>query len=306
VKTKHCHANHYQLTQHKQPKHQRYHSHPIERTCLSKTIASLDETQIVGLSFDYFSDDEIIDAEGASALADALQGNTSVTTINLDYNNIGAEGALALANVLKVNTFVTNISLKSNGIGIKGALALADSLKLNTSVTNINLTNNVIDDEGASTLADALKVNTSVTSINLDYNALGDEGASALADALKVNTSVISIDLRGIRSDKSHHTLVDELIACNKRLRHLFIFDARKMLLSLMCADECGVAWPYLLDGDDLSVIVAPDEVASLRAEFAVVVEERRRRAAVVVQRQVAADVDGAAEPAVQRRRTKR
>jgi hypothetical protein len=67
-------------------------------------------------------------------------------------------------------------------------------------------------------------------------------------------------------------------VAREKRLRHLFLFDARKMLLSLMCADECGVVWPYLLDGDDMDVGAAPDDVETLRAEFADVVKERRRR----------------------------
>jgi hypothetical protein len=69
-------------------------------------------------------------------------------------------------------------------------------------------------------------------------------------------------------------------LARNDRLRHLFFFDARQMLLSLMCADECGVVWPYLLDGDDMDVGVSSDiNVETLRAEFAAVVEERRRRA---------------------------
>jgi hypothetical protein len=54
------------------------------------------------------------------------------------------------------------------------------------------------------------------------------------------------------------------------------------MLLSLMCADECGVVWPYLLASGDKDGIVAPDNVEMVRAEFAAVVEERRRRRADV------------------------
>jgi hypothetical protein len=51
------------------------------------------------------------------------------------------------------------------------------------------------------------------------------------------------------------------------------------MLLSLTCADECGVVWPYLLGSGDTDGIIAPDNVETLRAEFAAVVEERRRLA---------------------------
>jgi predicted signal transduction protein with EAL and GGDEF domain len=87
----------------------------------------------------------------------------------------------------------------------------------------------------------------------------------------------------------------------------MFIFDARQMLLSVLCADECGVVWPYLLEGDNLAAVKARSVAETLRAEFDVVVEERRRRAAAA-DRLVAADddVDEGGSPAVKRRRTKR
>jgi hypothetical protein len=102
-----------------------------------------------------------------------------------------------------------------------------------------------------------------------------------------VNTSVMKIGLANYRIDESHRARVDELVARNDRLRQLFFFDARKMLLSVLCTDECGVVWPYLLGGDDTNVGVAIDDVEALRAEFAAVVEERRRRADPVKRRRV-------------------
>jgi hypothetical protein len=77
------------------------------------------------------------------------------------------------------------------------------------------------------------------------------------------------------------------------------------MLLSLLCADECGVVLPYLLDEEDVDAITALDNVKTLRAEFAVVVEERRRRAAIAVPL-VTADITARGKRAAKRRRTKR
>jgi hypothetical protein len=131
------------------------------------------------------------------------------------------------------------------------------------------------------------------------------ELAPRLADALKVNTSVTAIDLYFNGIDASKRVLVDEMIARNKGLRHRFLFDARKMLLSLMCADECGVVWPYLLDANDRDVGISSDNVTTLRAEFAGVVEERRRRAAAAA-RLVAVDDEEGDIPAVKRCRTNR
>jgi hypothetical protein len=198
--------------------------------------------------------------------------------------NIDDEDVCALADAVKANTTVTSIDLRLNGIGAEGASALADALLVNTSVTRIQLGFNMIGDAGASALADALCVNSSVTSIELNFSMTSDAGASALVNALKVNTSLTEIDLSFNEIAASHIADVDELIARNVRLRHLFLFDARQMLLSVMCADECGVVWPYLLDGDDLGFIKAPGNVKALRTEFAAVVEERRRCAAAAIE----------------------
>jgi hypothetical protein len=77
------------------------------------------------------------------------------------------------------------------------------------------------------------------------------------------------------------------------------------MMLSVMCADWCGVVWPYLLESGDTDGVVAPENLDSLRAEFAAVVEERRRRAATAVLLD-SPDVDESSRPAVKRRRTDR
>jgi hypothetical protein len=101
-----------------------------------------------------------------------------------------------------------------------------------------------------------------------------------------VNASVVKIDLDGNAIDiKSNRARFNALVDRNKRLRSLFLFDARKMLLSLMCADECGVVWPYLLESDELKDgIVAPDNVDALRVELQGVVAERRRRLQVTLE----------------------
>jgi hypothetical protein len=186
-------------------------------------------------------------------------------------------------------------------------LALVDALKRNTSVKSINLNHNQIGSEGASALADALKVNTSITTINLRNNSIGAEGEKAIADALKVNTSVTRLYIDNTR-DAAASARAYARVERNRRLRRLFLFDARQMLLSVLCADECGVVWPYLLEGDDLDYVAQASncfgDFTSVRTEYAVVVEERRRRAAVAVLDQTSDDnVDGGSV-VVKRRRT--
>jgi hypothetical protein len=92
-----------------------------------------------------------------------------------------------------------------------------------------------------------------------------------------VNTSLINVDLVLNIINASIIATVKELIDRNKRLRHLFLYDARQMLLSLMCADECGVVWPYLLESDDIADgVAAPDNIDALRATLASIVIARK------------------------------
>jgi hypothetical protein len=201
--------------------------------------------------------------------------NLLLQNIDLYSNEIDARGASALAEALKVNTSVTQINLRANEIGTEGALVLAEALKVNAALRNIDLCWNKFGAEGALAFAEALQVNSSVTHIALVYNLSSAEGVLALVEALKVNTSEIEIDL---------FDDFGELMARNKRLRHLFLFDARNMLLSVLCADECGVVWPYLFGADhaEFSDVCKASivNVDNIRAEFAAIVEERSRRAA--------------------------
>lgn len=55
-----------------------------------------------------------IGPEGAKAIAKALEKNTTITSINLQCNEIGYQGAIAAA--LKKNTTLSSIDLSDNRI----------------------------------------------------------------------------------------------------------------------------------------------------------------------------------------------
>jgi hypothetical protein len=69
---------------------------------------------------------------------------------------------------------------------------------------------------------------------------------------------VTSINLAVNQVGAEVTTTINALTARNKRLRHLFLFDARQQLLSVLCADECGVVWPYLLAAADADYVAQP------------------------------------------------
>ena len=136
-----------------------------------------------------------ISAQGVAALAEALKHNTSLTQLDLSDNDISDQGAADLAEALKQNTSLTQLDLTDNDISAQGAAELAEALKQNTSLTQLDLSDNDISAQGAVDLAEALKHNTSLTQLDLSDNDISDQGAADLAEALKQNTSLTQLDL---------------------------------------------------------------------------------------------------------------
>ncbi|CAF0757479.1 unnamed protein product [Adineta steineri] len=132
---------------------------------------------------------------GAQHLANVLKHNSTLTTLNLEHNSIGDVGAQHLANGLRHNTTLTTLDLGRNEIGAVGAQHMGDALRLNITLITLNLHHNSIGDDGAQHLADGLRYNTTLTTINLGDNKIGDVGAQHLADGLRHNTTLITLNL---------------------------------------------------------------------------------------------------------------
>ncbi len=137
-------------------------------------------------------------------LCGALKANTTVTRLNLSYNNIQYEGAEVISDMLRENTTLTGLILNDNRIKDKGVGLICDVLKSsNSSLKSLHIKSNGIGDEGASELAAMLKSNKVITDLNLDINFITDIGANELADAIKINDSLtfFGIARSGIRTE---------------------------------------------------------------------------------------------------------
>ncbi|CAG8600267.1 20727_t:CDS:2 [Cetraspora pellucida] len=100
------------------------------------------------------------------ALAKALRKNTTLTNLNLSYNELCELGGKVLAKALCKNNTLTNLDLSSNNHGESGGIALAKALCKNTALMNLILYDNKIGESGEKALADALCKN--MISSNLD------------------------------------------------------------------------------------------------------------------------------------------
>ena len=166
------------------------------------------------------SDDDKISDEGATALAIALEGNTTLRKLSLYDNQISDKGATALAQALEGNTTLHQLDLANNKISDEGATALAQALEGNTTLHQLYLSNNQISDKGATALAIAMKVNTPTTLrvLYLSDNKISDKGASALAQALEGNTTLQELYLYNNQISDEGATALGSLLHGNPML----------------------------------------------------------------------------------------
>eukprot|EP00434_Breviolum_minutum_P041225 symbB.v1.2.036668.t1/scaffold5227.1/size29621/1 len=138
----------------------------------------LNETCIAELNFsrkDYYDDARM------DVLAKALETNSHVTHLNLEYSLIEVKGIKALTTALKSNTTVVDVNLAGHfDCRDEGAEALAEMLSTNRTLTHLNLQSCTIGVKGIKALATALKLNDTVVDLNLADNwQCADEGAEA-------------------------------------------------------------------------------------------------------------------------------
>jgi hypothetical protein len=172
---------------------------------LASTIARLQQndptlTNIQRIGDVHLAIAELLTEEDGVALADALVGNTHVTSITIKGSNILDIGGAAIANALKDNRTVTSIVLRNNGFVPHDATshwvtgtaiaAISELLQVNNTVTELNLRGNDLADAGIVVLCEGLKVNTSIKTLNLEYTDMGNAGVAALAAMLRVNQSI--------------------------------------------------------------------------------------------------------------------
>ena len=164
-----------------------------------------------------------ISADGIRALADALKVNKTLRQLDISFNSVGHQGATCFADALKINTTLSILNLGHCEIGNTGIIALSEILKFNTSLTSLIIYGNQIDEAGAIVLAQALEINKSLIKLDLGTNSIGSEGAKALAEALQVNSTLTHLKLDENNIDASGISALALALQENVTLKELNI-----------------------------------------------------------------------------------
>lgn len=130
-----------------------------------------------------------------STLCKALSSVSTVTEVDLSYNNIGNDGAIAFADLLRKNTSIQFVSLAHNNIGPEGARAIADALMLNMTVVSISLRGNPIDDEGGIAIGTMIRGNNTLVSLDLGNCGLATKSLVSIVQGLMTHPALCAMHL---------------------------------------------------------------------------------------------------------------
>ena len=138
-----------------------------------------------------------------------MNGNSSLTELNLSANNISNKSASTIGELLDSNHALKNLNLSWNTIKVgihqcwmprvcasvvkqsAGAASLAKGLMANECLEHFDLSWNGLENEGAVQLGEMLSINLSLKSLNLMHTRTGTEGSLVIADGLRVQPSTI-------------------------------------------------------------------------------------------------------------------
>eukprot|EP00937_MAST-01D_sp_MAST-1D-sp2_P006035 g6035.t1 len=134
---------------------------------------------------------------GVIALAEALQFNSALTSVNLLNNSIGKDGASAILHACKSSTTLktvlgladqTEANFRGKYWGVAGAILMSAELMVNSALTSLNLYDNNIGVEGGKTIAEVLP-KCPLKNLNLCWNDLGSE-SKTMAQAVLQHTTM--------------------------------------------------------------------------------------------------------------------
>jgi len=168
---------------------------------------------------------ERLDSTDVTAIAEALQDDANVHTLDFSYNRIDDEGVRALAALVRRNPNIASIILSNNRVTDDGLVALVDALAesrgsgLQQLVLNCNPG---ITDDGILRLSDFLRTHDTLTMLDIGYTGVGMKGLMGLfaathEGACKATLESLKIDAPTFRGPSEHSTrhLGNVISACS-------------------------------------------------------------------------------------------
>ncbi len=127
-------------------------------------------------------------------MSECLKVNSTITSLNLDWNELGLNGATIIGKCLAQNYTLVELYLDINNIEDVGIALICRGLRDNEVLKTICLGANKIGTEGVIAISECLKYNTTLTEIRLAFKGDGDIIGKSIVEALKINHTICKLE----------------------------------------------------------------------------------------------------------------
>ncbi|CAM9449937.1 unnamed protein product [Choristocarpus tenellus] len=184
----------------------------------NRSVTFLDfSDNAIGGSFEKMQTSSIL--TGGCGIAQALDCNTTLRRIDLQWNCLGAKSGILLGNALENNHTLEWLNVSYNAIGDRGAQAIGQALLVNCGLVNLDLSYNEISARGVLVIAQGLEKNDRLEILSLNnLSHIGFNGGRMLVRSMNSWTLRRTIGLSGcsMESRKSENNLFDPLYATGR------------------------------------------------------------------------------------------
>lgn len=168
---------------------------------------------------------EPLDYPSVRALMDSLHDYRWLHQLSFWKAKVGDDGLMVIAEFLQKDTRLKTLELLNNSIGVRGCGHLGKVLTQNDTLVNLILDHNDIGDEGVAVLGDGLKWNSTVSYLSMQYCNIGAAGGEAIAKYIIRSSSVKELYLKGNCIGPQGVVAIAQSIAKNMVLTKLDLSD---------------------------------------------------------------------------------
>ncbi|CAM9512676.1 unnamed protein product, partial [Discosporangium mesarthrocarpum] len=138
---------------------------------------------------------------GGGAIAQALDLNTTLRRMDLQWNRLGAESGILLGHALTYNHTLEWLDVSYNAIGDRGAQAIGQALTINDGLLHLDISYNEVSAKGVLVIAQGLEANNRLRTLNIHGNSIGFDGGRTLVRSLNYWTLPRTMGLRNCTLD---------------------------------------------------------------------------------------------------------
>ncbi|KAK2191174.1 hypothetical protein NP493_57g01064 [Ridgeia piscesae] len=158
---------------------------------------------------------------GARHVAEALLENIFVDELSLAYNRLTCKGAQYVCKLIMHNTVIRKLDISGNHLGDGAGICIAEMFGDNCQLTHLNLSNNDFGDQVGLALGPAIGTNDTLRTLDLSWNSIRLKGATAVAKGLQSNLRLHRLSLAWNGFDQDSAEMLGEALAENTTLKEL-------------------------------------------------------------------------------------